>query len=102
VSDLEKSWLDYLEQNNYNLPSHAQKLIDACNTRPDFLYEKDNLAVYVDGYHHLFPDRLQRDQNQMENLDNAGYTVVRFGILDDWQENFTKYGTVFGVHHKSI
>ncbi|PWB53889.1 MAG: hypothetical protein C3F13_08260 [Anaerolineales bacterium] len=99
-SNLEKSWLDYLEEHNYNLPSHAQKLIEACNTRPDFFYEKVNLVVYVDGYHHLFPDRQERDQNQLENLENAGYTVVRFGILNDWQENFTKYGTVFGVHHK--
>ena len=71
---------------HYNLPSHAQKLIEACHTRPDFFYEKDNVAIYVDGYHHLFPERQARDQAQQECMEDCGYTVIRFGLLDDWDQ----------------
>jgi very-short-patch-repair endonuclease len=95
-SDLERAWLDYLEQHNYSLPSHAQKLIDACHTRPDFLYEKECVAIYVDGYHHLFEERRQRDNAQTECMEDMGYTVIRFGVLDDWGQVFRKYPNVFG------
>lgn len=96
-SDFEKSWLDFLEQHHYNLPSHAQKLIEACNTRPDFLYEKDCVAIYIDGYHHIFEERSQRDQEQSECMEDMGYSVIRFGILHDWDEIITKYPSIFGV-----
>lgn len=96
-SDLEKSWLEYLEQRNYNLPSHTQKLIDACNTRPDFLYEKECVAIYVDGYHHLYPGRQARDQAQQECMEDCGYTVIRFGLLENWQDVFGKYSGLFGT-----
>ena len=96
-SDFEKSWLDFLEQHNYSLPSHAQKLIDACHTRPDFLYEKDCVAIYVDGYHHLFEERRQRDHFQTECMEDMGYTVIRFGLLNDWDQIVSEYPNIFGT-----
>ena len=96
-SDLEKSWLDYLVQHNYNLPSHAQKLIDACHTRPDFLYEKDCIAIYVDGYHHMFEERRQRDSEQSECMEDIGYSVIRFGVLNDWDQIVSEYPSIFGA-----
>jgi ATP-dependent helicase YprA (DUF1998 family)/very-short-patch-repair endonuclease len=96
-SDLERQWLDYLEQSHYNLPSHAQKLIEACHTRPDFFFEKDNVAIYVDGYHHMFPERQARDQAQQECMEDCGYTVIRFGLLDDWQTVIAQYASIFGA-----
>jgi very-short-patch-repair endonuclease len=75
-SDLERQWLDYLEQQHYNLPSHSQKLIEACHTRPDFFFEKDNVAIYVDGYHHLF--RARSATSTAECMKDCGYTVIRF------------------------
>ena len=95
-SDLEKSWLDYLEQHHYNLPSHAQKLVEPCHTRPDFLYEKDCVAIYVDGYHHLFEDRQKRDTAQTECMEDLGYTMIRFGLLTDWDQVVSKYPHIFG------
>ncbi len=95
-SDLERDWLDYLEQHHYNLPSHAQKLIESCHTRPDFFYEKDNVAIYVDGYHHLFLERQQRDQTQMECLEDFGFTVLRFGLLQEWEQVFAHFPNIFG------
>jgi hypothetical protein len=38
-SDLERDWLAFLETRGLHLPSHAQVFIEACGTRPDFLYE---------------------------------------------------------------
>jgi very-short-patch-repair endonuclease len=93
---LEREWLEFLDQRNLNLPSHAQKLIESCSTRPDFVYEKDCVAIYVDGPHHEYPERQKRDVAQSECLDDIGYSVVRFGLLDDWEQITRKYPSFFG------
>ncbi len=98
MSDLERDWLDELERKNYNLPTHAQLLIEDCGTRPDFVYKKDYLAVYVDGPHHDYPDRQTRDREQEACLRDMGYTVVRFGYKDDWDALFRQYAAIFGSH----
>ncbi|HMF35240.1 MAG TPA: Zn-binding domain-containing protein, partial [Isosphaeraceae bacterium] len=61
-SDLERQWLDYLARRGLHLPSDAQKFITRIATRPDFVYDKQRVAIYVDGPPHDFPDRQQRDQ----------------------------------------
>ena len=96
-SDLEREWLEFMEQRNLNLPSHAQKLIESCHTRPDFLYEKDCVAIYVDGPHHDFESRKERDANQSECMEDIGFTVVRFGVKDDWAKIIEKHPHIFGV-----
>lgn len=96
-SDLEHEWLDFMEQRNLTLPSHAQKLVESCHTRPDFLYEKDCVAIYVDGPHHEFASRKERDANQSECMEDIGYTVVRFDVKDDWDKIIIKHPHVFGV-----
>lgn len=96
-SDLEREWLDFLDKRNLNLPSHAQKLIEGCSTRPDFLYEKDCAAIYVDGSHHLYEERKQRDVAQSECMEDIGYSVIRFGLLEDWEQILKKYPNIFGV-----
>jgi very-short-patch-repair endonuclease len=95
-SDYEREWLKVLDQNGYRLPSKAQPYMENCNTRPDFLYEDEHVVIYVDGYHHLFPDRRQRDALNTECLENLGYTVLRFGVLDEWEEIFKNNTYVFG------
>ncbi len=96
-SDLEHEWLDFMEQRNLTLPSHAQKLIESCHTRPDFLYEKDCVAIYVDGSHHDFESRKDRDASQTECMEDIGHTVIRFGLRDDWDAIVAKYPHIFGV-----
>jgi ATP-dependent helicase YprA (DUF1998 family)/very-short-patch-repair endonuclease len=96
-SDFEREWLDFMEQRNLTLPSHAQKLIESCHTRPDFLYEKDSVAIYIDGSHHLLEERQKRDVEQAECMEDLGFSVVRFGILNDWEKVICQYPHVFGV-----
>lgn len=95
-SELERDWLRFLEANQYRLPSRAQCLVERCNTRPDFLYEQFQTAVYVDGPHHEFPDRQARDRIQEEDMLDYGYTVIRFDYKDNWAEIVANYPGIFG------
>lgn len=95
-SDLERRWLRYLEEHNYRLPSKAQAFIEACQTRPDFLYDDYYTAIYVDGPHHDFPERRQRDVANILCMEDNGYTVIRFGHDDDWDEIISQYPYIFG------
>jgi len=95
-SEQERSWLQLLERQNLRLPSHAQKLIATCSTRPDFLYETEQVAVYIDGPPHDFPERQARDAAQTAAMEDYGYTVVRFHHEDDWMAVVDRYPYVFG------
>jgi ATP-dependent helicase YprA (DUF1998 family)/very-short-patch-repair endonuclease len=95
-SELERAWLGFLEQHNYRLPSKAQPLVEKCSTRPDFLYEEQKVAVYIDGVHHQYPERHERDRIQTEAMEDAGYTVIRFGHNDDWEPIIARFPHIFG------
>lgn len=95
-SELERDWLRYLEARGHNLPSHAQKLVEACSTRPDFLYEEHQAAIYIDGPHHDYPERQTRDKTQTECMEDRGYTVIRFGLKDDWDKIIAQFPNIFG------
>ncbi len=95
-SELERQWLRHLEACRHHLPSRAQPLIEACSTRPDFLYEENQAAVYIDGPHHTYPERAERDRTQTECMEDRGYTVIRFGIEDDWNQIIAQFPNVFG------
>jgi very-short-patch-repair endonuclease len=95
-SDLEQEWLTLIERGNYRLPSHAQWLMEACHTRPDFFYEQEHATIYVDGPHHLYPERQQRDQAQGESMEDTGYTVIRFSLIEDWEQIIKRYPSIFG------
>jgi very-short-patch-repair endonuclease len=66
------------------------------NTDPDFLYEDQHAAVYVDGYHHLFPERQKRDHEKTECMEDSGFTVIRFGLLESWDSMIGGYPSIFG------
>jgi very-short-patch-repair endonuclease len=95
-SKLEEAWLDFLEGNNYHLPSFAQQFIQDCQTRPDFFYEQHNAAIYVDGPPHEYPERKARDTAQNEQMDDHGYIVIRFSHKDDWETVVKTYPNIFG------
>jgi very-short-patch-repair endonuclease len=96
-SELERDWLEFLEARHLRLPTHAQFLIESCRTRPDFVYANHQTAVYIDGPNHRYPERQARDADQRECLMDLGYTVIRFGLKDDWEAVVTAHPSVFGA-----
>lgn len=96
-SELERRWLRYCDEHGYRLPSHAQKLIEKCGSRPDFLYEESMAAIFIDGPIHDYPDRQERDEEKRATLRNAGYTVIRFKHSESWLEMFASKASVFGT-----
>ncbi len=85
-----------MRRDQYRLPSGGQGLIEACRTRPDFLYEESQTAVYIDGPHHQYPERQARDMTQLVCMEDKGYTGVRFTHESDWNATVSKYPHVFG------
>lgn len=98
-SSLEREWLQYLEDENLHLPSHAQQLVEACHTRPDFSYRDKLVAIYVDGPPHDYPDRQKRDTEQASCMEDLGWTVIRFHHREDWGAIVAKHPNIFGVKH---
>ena len=97
-SDLERELLDLIEARNLRLPTRAQRRPRDLPVKPDFLYEISGIsaAIYVDGPHHLYPDRKQRDDAQKHLLEAHGYAVVRFGLHDEWNDILDRYAWIFG------
>ena len=97
-SDLERKWLQHVAAAGLRLPDRAQQYIAACETRPDFIYERNGfyVAVYIDGPHHDYPERQARDRDHTERMENEGYSVIRFGYLEDWDTKLRQHGFVFG------
>ena len=96
-SSLEKAWLDFLVSNGFNLPTSAQKYFEPAQTRPDFQFEQHKVMIYVDGPIHDFPDRLRRDIEKTNLLDDLDFTVLRFSHQDDWFETVARFPNVFGT-----
>jgi len=99
-TDLERRWLDFLEQHGLRLPDAAQELIEPCRTRPDFCYHEQSVAIYVDGPIHDQPDVASDDARITETLEDQGYTVIRFGYRDDWAAVCAQHSYLFGQSAK--
>jgi ATP-dependent helicase YprA (DUF1998 family)/very-short-patch-repair endonuclease len=97
-SNLEKRWLQFLEDHDYRLPSAAQRFMDQCATRPDFMYESQHAVVYIDGPPHDYPQRQLRDQEQTTCLEDLGYEVIRFHHQDEWSEIVEHHLHIFGTN----
>jgi very-short-patch-repair endonuclease len=95
-SDLERRWLDVVDGHSLKLPSRGQQFIEACSTKPDFVYDESFTVIYVDGPHHKYPDRVSRDGTQQTCLENAGYTVLRFSDEAGWANILESHPDVFG------
>ncbi len=96
-SDLERKWLSFIEERGHRLPTHAQLLIEEAKSRPDFFYADGyDVAIYIDGSHHDYPERKSRDAAKTMELEDLGYMVIRFGYEDDWEKILKEYPYVFG------
>lgn len=97
-SELERDWLRFIDSQGLHLPSHAQKRIVECGTRPDFLYLSGSptVAVYIDGPPHDFPSRQNRDAAQDFELLSRGWVVHRFHHVGDWKKIISENPSVYG------
>ena len=96
-SDLEREWLRFLDAHNLRLPDQAQPLIEACHTRPDFLYTDDYVAIFIDGPKHDLPDIRARDEAINACLADLSYTVIRFSYdRRTWEKILDDHDYLFG------
>jgi hypothetical protein len=96
-STLEVKWLDYVYNNGYNLPTHAQELIESCHTQPDYIYKDKYVAVFIDGPVHDSPDQLAKDRMITNDLEDTGWHVIRFRYDSDWREILASNENIFGA-----
>ncbi len=95
-SELERRWLRRVNELNLRLPDRAQAYIEDCGTRPDFLYKESQVAIYIDGPFHDFPERKERDKTQTTSMEDYGYTVIRFAEPDTWDPVIRHHPATFG------
>jgi ATP-dependent helicase YprA (DUF1998 family)/very-short-patch-repair endonuclease len=96
-SELERRWLRLVDDLQLKLPSDAQRLVESCGVRPDFLYRDEGVAVFVDGPTHDTPDQRTRDNRDQDALEDHGLTVLRFHHATDWEPILHRYPTLFGT-----
>ncbi|MBI2776619.1 MAG: DEAD/DEAH box helicase [Chloroflexi bacterium] len=96
-STLERAWLDALHARGYRMPETSQRVVAGANARPDFLYDDMQVAVFVDGPVHDYPDVQERDAAAQSRLEDLGFFVIRFGADQrDWASIFEANPGVFG------
>ena len=96
-SQLERKWLDFIDSKKCKLPSRAQVYIEAANTRPDFIYDDEKVAIYVDGPPHDYADTIQNDRVREDGLMSAGWSFIRFRYDDEWEVVLKENSQLFGL-----
>ncbi|QBI18883.1 DEAD/DEAH box helicase [Egibacter rhizosphaerae] len=102
-SQLERDWLDLLRERGHRPPTMGQRLVEAAECMPDFIYEPDAgkpTAVFIDGPHHDGADQQARDRRDTENLEDVGYRVVRFPAHpgEAWETTRQRWTDTLDVH----
>jgi ATP-dependent helicase YprA (DUF1998 family)/very-short-patch-repair endonuclease len=101
-SELEKKFLEMLEQHGLRLPDEAQQIVDGYYVRPDFAYHSDgvDVAVFIDGPIHDSEHQNEKDeQARMKLEDEAGWLVLRFhhgDVGDGWLKTLSDHSGIFG------
>jgi ATP-dependent helicase YprA (DUF1998 family)/very-short-patch-repair endonuclease len=95
-SELERRFLDFLEEHDLELPTHAQQRLERLRVKPDFTYARHHLVVFIDGPPHNWPDVEERDGQATSRLADDGYTVVRLRHDEEWEPIIRRYPSAFG------
>ena len=96
-SELERDWVRLVDGMGLKLPSDAQRVVQNCGVRPDFLYRDEGAAIFIDGPPHDTPDQRMKDDEQRDTLEDHGLTVIHFHHRADWQQIIERYPTLFGT-----
>ena len=96
-SSLEKAWLTFIRRGGYRRPDKVQPYLEEFGTRPDFGYSDYQTLVFIDGPHHDGELKRRADAKVTRRLEDAGFTVVRFGVdRASWEGVLLQYAWVFG------
>jgi very-short-patch-repair endonuclease len=97
TSSLEQEWLTFLKERKCTLPDEAQHYIERHEVTPDFEYVDQQALVFIDGPDHDKVEQRATDEAITDKLQDAGYTVIRFGInKHEWDKILTAYSWLFG------
>lgn len=96
-SDLERAWLDFIDQRNLRLPDVAQHPLTGCHTVADFYYSDSYTAIFIDGPMHDHADIAAKDQQIDACLWDQGIAVIRFRHRDDWPAIAGQHQDLFGM-----
>lgn len=94
-SDLERHFLDYLQQTGRRLPDAAQVNLADAYSVPDFFYEP-NVCVFCDGSVHDEPQQKAHDEQIRRQLRSLGYRVIVYRYDADLEALCQQYSDVFG------
>jgi hypothetical protein len=97
-SDLERRFVEWIDEHGFRLPDRAQVHVVGADARPDFVYDLPSgpIAVFVDGPVHDAPTHAARDVAAGERLFDGGWDVVRVPHDADWSKITAERPTVFG------
>lgn len=96
-SELERKWVRMVDRAGLKLPSDAQRLVESCGVRPDFLYRDEGAAIFIDGPPHDTKEQQAKDDQQRDSLEDHGLTVIRFHHAEEWEPILRRYPTLFGT-----
>ncbi|MBZ5554573.1 MAG: DEAD/DEAH box helicase [Acidobacteriia bacterium] len=96
-SQLEKRWLDMVDELMLRPPTDGQYKIPGYFSQPDFFYREHNAAIYIDGPPHDGADKIRDDDGTTQALKEMGYIVIRFHHKADWLAIFLRHPDIFGV-----
>jgi hypothetical protein len=82
----------WLQTNGYRTPDAATAAVPGTTAVADLVYQRDRVAVFVDGE---TPPGAGRDAEAEESLFDLGWTPIRVRA-DHWQQAVDKYPSVFG------
>jgi superfamily II DNA/RNA helicase/very-short-patch-repair endonuclease len=81
ASDQERRFLDLLAAQHRRLPSAGQRMVEDAGAMTDFVYRREvgmNVVVFIDGHPHCHPDQAAKDRVITEDVEDAGFKVLRF------------------------
>ena len=93
-SELERRFLDFLEEHDLELPTHAQLRVERLRVKPDFTYAGHYMVVFVDGP----PTTGPTSRNATARRRHARGRRLHGGALPStrWEPIIRRYPSAFG------
>jgi superfamily II DNA/RNA helicase len=84
----EKALLDYLFNNGFRLPDYTNYNLEQFYIQPDFIYQKENALIFVDGGIHKNSVVKADDNKKRKQLELAGFDVLVWDYTSETVDSF--------------